>query len=819
MKSFKFNITPMIIVILSILFNYYSLISQIVRNGSFEKHKTGTYPQGISGAKSYTQNALMKCIGFCLKNDLFDWPPFWNTMQCDYHMIHDTINEGGWYWPTDEASPDYFHRLGFRTAQVPYVETYNLSEYHRENRWPYGYINSNSIDSAFIGLRIYVNKPDKVKGNIPKFTNYKEYIQSRLNSPLVGPSKFEVKFYVSKSRYSLPSLMKIGAYFSTNAICNPTRFAEKYNINLSLTNPPDDLQFITNPQVCSNFRLDQTADEYGFGGWQEISGTLIVPDGVIYNYITIGNFQSDQDLYEDLDTNIYGNKKYGVAYYFVDEVSITPMVSNVCRCESSLMPIEINKHFPENDPTQCCYEYKIIIPDSSAKWTYALCNIHKIQIRKGEEILVEEIAAEGEDFAGIHFDGTFCVEKFNTYNNDFTIVFYKRDSNGEYIPLERCSKTIKLNCVCNCINFHEYPRLEDRLSLDFIKVDSSASGRCCWDIVFSNPGSNDSAACEYDLSGLYLLVKSNRSQGYYEFSSTNIPFTQGAWLQKWTFPDPFIIKPGETVQLGQVCANGIPPESYQNQVFNFILSNDTTTTWGCDTICKKTLACDTTLLCCENWEIRYDSVSVYTGPRVLSDDYCGTYIHLYYLNSIAYCNLLDTFHIALSTSNNIISQEFDLVPATLSSGELINISPFLIFNDSIRACVKIINKRTLDTCERCTTIYCGYMLPILPNEMEQGGGELFKNSIGDLPEDLNIIKIVPHPIESNFEVHLISRNKESSKIKIFDLMGIEVYSIDYDIVEGFNKISVNNFDLANGTYILTITTDDKIKSSKIQIMR
>ncbi|HRP01695.1 MAG TPA: T9SS type A sorting domain-containing protein [Candidatus Kapabacteria bacterium] len=526
-----------------------------------------------------------------------------------------------------------------------------------------------------------------------------------------------------------------------------------------------------------------------------------MPAGKTYNYITIGNFQNDIDLYFDLEDIQYYGRSTGQAYYFIDSVSVYPIDATECECVSMLVPIEINKYVPSNDSTQCCYEYKIIIPDSSAKWTYSLCNVHKIQIRKGEEILVEEIAAESEDFAGMNFYGSFCVEKFNTSNNEFTIVFFTRNSNGDYIPLERCTKVMKLNCVCDCSNFSDYPHPKNKATLELIKVDSSASGRCCWDIVLKNPFTNDSTSCEYDLSGQFLFVNSNLLLNDYDFSA------------------PFIIKPGEEIILGSVCSNGIPPEQYQNQTINFILSTDSLSSSGCDTVAKKVLACDTTLLCCDNWKIRLDTLKHFIDDHLHPQwRYCGTYLYLYYFNTVDYCNLNDTFNVSLTSSNNIVSQEFDLVPATLSSGEIINISPYMIFEDSLRACVKIINKRTLDTCERCTTVYC---LPniILPDNMEQGGGELLKNSIGDLPEELNIIKIAPHPIEDNFEIQLLSNKKELSQIKIFDLMGIEVYSIDYYLIEGFNKISVNNLDLSNGTYLLTITTDNKIKSSKIQIMR
>ncbi|HRP01693.1 MAG TPA: hypothetical protein PLE30_03495 [Candidatus Kapabacteria bacterium] len=225
MKSFKIKLFVLVIslVFLSINYNVYPQNNSIVRNGSFEKHKPGQYPIHTTPHIGYKKNQLMKCIGFCKSSDIdFGWPPTSPSMGCDDNDANSPSYDGGWYWATNEASPDYFHLNGVGVAKSPYISAYKIDKhtYKWENRYPYGYrmYGPNYFDSAFVGIRFDVRYPDFRNYHNPKFTNYKEYIQSRLSIPLVGPSKYHVKFFVSKSKHSIPSIKKLGAYFSDTAI-------------------------------------------------------------------------------------------------------------------------------------------------------------------------------------------------------------------------------------------------------------------------------------------------------------------------------------------------------------------------------------------------------------------------------------------------------------------------------------------------------------------------------------------------------------------------------------------------------------------------
>lgn len=99
---------------------------------------------------------------------------------------------------------------GLLQAQVPNVGIYVDNANIRELRYPYGYPSANNDDSAFVGIRIISHKSLPLQS----FTSYKGYIQSRLNLPIIGPKLYEVKFYVSKSKYIQRSIKNLGVYLT-----------------------------------------------------------------------------------------------------------------------------------------------------------------------------------------------------------------------------------------------------------------------------------------------------------------------------------------------------------------------------------------------------------------------------------------------------------------------------------------------------------------------------------------------------------------------------------------------------------------------------
>ncbi|MEO6904365.1 MAG: gliding motility-associated C-terminal domain-containing protein [Bacteroidia bacterium] len=141
--------------------------------------------------------------------------------------------------------------------------------------------------NAFVGILAYGNAPSTAR----------EYIQSELISPLTAGKSYRVSFNVSLANSSTTAITQLGAYLSTNAISSSTALSLPYT-----------------PQIVSdrgNYIID-TVD------WVEITAIYNATGGE--KFITIGNFKDEVQT----DT-IQMHAGLPEAYYYIDDVSITPV--------------------------------------------------------------------------------------------------------------------------------------------------------------------------------------------------------------------------------------------------------------------------------------------------------------------------------------------------------------------------------------------------------------------------------------------------------------------------------------------------------------
>lgn len=133
--------------------------------------------------------------------------------------------------------------------------------------------------------------------------NYREYIEAKMNAPLIAGQKYFVSFYVSLADSIRYATDGIGLYFSNDTLKNETEYL------LSVT--PQ----IRNPE--GNIIIDRTS-------WTKISGTYIAAGGE--KFITIGNFKDD--AHTDTVRAPGGSASNGglydyTAYYYIDDVCIS----------------------------------------------------------------------------------------------------------------------------------------------------------------------------------------------------------------------------------------------------------------------------------------------------------------------------------------------------------------------------------------------------------------------------------------------------------------------------------------------------------------
>lgn len=136
--------------------------------------------------------------------------------------------------------------------------------------------------------------------------NQREYIQVEMSSPMTEGNEYIVEFYVSLADFIEFSVNNVGAYLSTDPV-------------YSFDDGPLDFE----AQIQFNAFIDDVEN------WIRIADTIVADAN--YNYITIGNFNDDQNT--STQVNEGGGTCVGCygAYYFIDDVSVTALSANNIR--------------------------------------------------------------------------------------------------------------------------------------------------------------------------------------------------------------------------------------------------------------------------------------------------------------------------------------------------------------------------------------------------------------------------------------------------------------------------------------------------------
>ena len=238
-----------------------------------------------------------------------------------FEVVDTCPNNGGqiyfsppWANPTI-ASPDYFNVCGSLGYNIP--NTLFGSELAHSG-------------SAYSGIVTFVYCTINPQAS----RDYREYIQAPLLNTLEPGKKYCVKFYVSLGDSARFAANNIGAYFSDSAFSFYNDSVAPFTPQVS--NP------VTNPLSNKN-------------GWTEVAGDFISAGGE--RYITIGNF--DYDLLTDT-LSITGADWCCWAYYFIDDISVTPCDTVEAIHEMNIKKLSINIYPVPSDGI-----YSIYIPFST----------------------------------------------------------------------------------------------------------------------------------------------------------------------------------------------------------------------------------------------------------------------------------------------------------------------------------------------------------------------------------------------------------------------------------------------------------------------
>ena len=131
--------------------------------------------------------------------------------------------------------------------------------------------------------------------------DYKEYLQTELDTPLVAGQRYCASFYVNLANLSNLACNNFGMYFSNTHIYVPT------TVTLGFT-----------PQINDTSIISDTV------GWHIVYGKYTAQGGE--RYIIIGNFHSNANT----DTTYIQGSHLGDAYYYIDDVNV-----HCCTCDST----------------------------------------------------------------------------------------------------------------------------------------------------------------------------------------------------------------------------------------------------------------------------------------------------------------------------------------------------------------------------------------------------------------------------------------------------------------------------------------------------
>lgn len=88
------------------------------------------------------------------------------------------------------------------------------------------------------------------------------------------------------------------------------------------------------------------------------------------------------------------------------------------------------------------------------------------------------------------------------------------------------------------------------------------------------------------------------------------------------------------------------------------------------------------------------------------------------------------------------------------------------------------------------------------------------NSIDEVGQ--NAVTVYPNPGTTNFQL-LVNANNEQVTIKLYDVVGREVYAKESNVID--NIVPINNLDLGNGLYFGVMNDGGKLSKFKIEVLK
>lgn len=233
-------------------------------------------------------------------------PSFEEHRDCPQHIeALGVMQEVDAWWQPTAGSSDYFNSCGGRECSVPLNK-----------------LGSQSARSGEAYCGIYCSRDQ-----------YREYLQTRLKTPLVAGKRYRISFWVSLSEKSPHAAATLGALFTKECIEDSTLgIVMKREVVDMGDQGSQSIAVYFEPQVVNSRERPLTDTKE----WMEVSGEFTAEGGE--EFLTIGNFfpfnKSRIVPTRDGQTPLHG------AYYYVDDVSVTCI-------EQEPVELEVSAEVPE----------------------------------------------------------------------------------------------------------------------------------------------------------------------------------------------------------------------------------------------------------------------------------------------------------------------------------------------------------------------------------------------------------------------------------------------------------------------------------------
>jgi hypothetical protein len=270
-----------------------------------------------------------------------------------------------WKNPTN-SSPDYFNPCNATGLSVP-------------SNFAGNQISQNGLSYAGIITAVTT------------VSNYREYMQVQLLSPLLGATCYKLKFFVSIGDNYPYGVNTISAYFSDTAITDSSCWG---------------CPLLVTPQFVYNSPSNVLGNKTG---WTKVEGQFMASGGE--EYMTIGNFKLDSNT---IITFVSAGANPETAYYYIDSVSLTPTI-----CDSSVSVIENTfannyKIYPNPNNGSFTAEYSIEENDQADLCIYSIegrkIACHKLNSTEKKIKIQENLFSNGMYFYQIHLNGNVTAQ-------------------------------------------------------------------------------------------------------------------------------------------------------------------------------------------------------------------------------------------------------------------------------------------------------------------------------------------------------------------------------------------------------------------------